>query len=415
MADTPSTLHREKRVIGACSNPLTRHDDKWYLHHSFGSILNLLSKRFPHLRYGGPLLPDTSTEKADCELIINNLEVTTWGTWRNTLHAMKHPFRLIGYFWRFSRNCDAILIRGMFPLIWILHWIARWRKQRIVHWIAANPILILRGDDRGYGKFTTFLGILFAYFERYMTLIAMRVSRGYVVTSGLELGRIFASKRTVACESSSTSSIKDFRIREDTCQTDSIRILFIGFIRAEKGIEYLIRALPLIESDRPIHLALVGGWDQFPTEHARLSKIIDELGLNERVHWEGYHKHGPALFDQIDRSDLLVLPSLSEGTPHVLIEARARSLPIVASRVGGIPGSVTDQEDGMLVEPKNSTAIANAISRIINDAELRRKLIRQGRERVSRLTIEWFTDLFADLLTREDDSLLANHDPIANR
>jgi glycosyltransferase involved in cell wall biosynthesis len=160
-----------------------------------------------------------------------------------------------------------------------------------------------------------------------------------------------------------------------------------------------------VQSDKPVNLALVGAWDQFPAEYERLNKIIAELGLTERVSWEGFAHYGKDLFEQIDRSDVLVLPSLSEGSPHVLIEARARSLPIIATRVGGIPDSVTDGEDGLLVPPRDPHAIARALSRIINDAAFRQKLIRQGRERVSKLTIEWFVDLVMDLLTLPEAEL----------
>ncbi len=158
-----------------------------------------------------------------------------------------------------------------------------------------------------------------------------------------------------------------------------------------------------------MNLALVGGWDQFPEEHERLLRIIEELGIEKKVSWEGYAKFGADLFAQIDRSDMLVLPSLSEGTPHVLIEARARSLPIIASRVGGIPGSVSDGQDGLLVPPRDPTAIAQAISRVIGNQELRQRLIRQGRERVRMLTIEWFVDLVMDLLTRPDSDIPADY------
>jgi glycosyltransferase involved in cell wall biosynthesis len=175
-------------------------------------------------------------------------------------------------------------------------------------------------------------------------------------------------------------------------------VLFVGFIRPEKGIEYLLRALPLVRSDRPVELALVGSSAQFPRERERLEGIVAELGIEDRVQWEGYASFGQALFDQMDRSDLLVLPTMSEGTPRVLVEARARSLPIVATRVGGIPSSVTDGYDGLLVPPKDPPALAEAMSRIIIDAALRKRLIRQGRERVAGLTVEGFVDLVLELL-----------------
>ena len=93
--------------------------------------------------------------------------------------------------------------------------------------------------------------------------------------------------------------------------------------------------------------------------------------------------------------------SLSEGTPRVLVEARARSLPVVATNVGGIPSSVTDGEDGLLVPPRDPAAIARGISRIVGDEDLRTQLIRNGLERVKACTVGRFVDLAVDRLVSD--------------
>ena len=355
------TIVTSELVLGTCGNPLAQRGGKWYTHHSYGTIIERIAPRVKQVICHGPTLPDASAHKADCELNHANITVHPWDTWYNTLRALKRPDRLLRHYWALTAACDALFIRGTHPLSWLLHWMARARGQRVVHWIAANSVQIMRANPRGYGRVVERLGLCFAYFERAMIRLAAAVSGGYLVTSGMELAEIFRSRRTVGCASSSTTSENDFLVRDDTCTGQTIRVLFLGFIRSEKGIEYLLRALPLVESDRPVHLALVGGWDQFPAERVRLLGIIDHLGIKDRVNWEGYARFGADLFAQIDRSDMLVLPSLSEGTPHVLIEARARSLPIVASRVGGIPDTVTDGEDGLLVSPRDPAAIARAV------------------------------------------------------
>jgi len=402
----------DRQVLGVCGNPLAHHDgrspvrQRWFLHHSFGTIVNRLAERFSRVVYHGHVLPQQSTMKADCLLEAGNLTVQPWDTWYNTMRATRRPIRLLRHYWRLARACDAVFIRGTPPLIWTLHLMAALRGMRVVHWIAADSVKVVRAAPRGYGRGIERLGLVYAHLERGLLRVASRISRAYIVTSGLELAAVYPSRRTVGCESTSTTSLQDFKVREDTCTHDPVRVLFLGFVRAEKGIEYLIRALPRLETDRRVELALVGGWDQFPEERTRLTRIIDELGLTDRVHWEGYARYGPELFLQIDRADMLVLPSLSEGTPHVLIECRSRSVPVVATRVGGIPYCITDGEDGLLVPPKDPAAIAAAISRIIDDGDLRRSMIRKGRERVSRLTVEWFCDLVYDLLTRPDKELL---------
>ncbi len=238
-----------------------------------------------------------------------------------------------------------------------------------------------------------------------MLRLSIGFSRAHILANGVEVADIYRSPRTTPVVSSSITA-DDFRQRDDTCTNDQIRLVFVGFIRPEKGIEYLIRALPNISSDRPVTLALVGPHGQFATEKPRLDNLINELGLADRVTWEGYAAFGEQLFGQIDRSDILVLPTLSEGTPRVLVEARARSVPIVSTTVGGIPTSVTDGHDGLLVPPRDPQALADAISRIINDADFRQRIIKAGRERVADWTVERFVDRVVNCL-----ALAANYQP----
>jgi glycosyltransferase involved in cell wall biosynthesis len=100
--------------------------------------------------------------------------------------------------------------------------------------------------------------------------------------------------------------------------------------------------------------------------------------------------NGEPLWDRMRAADMLVLPTLSEGTPHVLVEARANGLPCISTTVGGVPSMVTDGYDALLVPPKNARALAHAIERVVGDAELRRKLIRNGLVAAREQTLERF-------------------------
>jgi glycosyltransferase involved in cell wall biosynthesis len=118
------------------------------------------------------------------------------------------------------------------------------------------------------------------------------------------------------------------------------------------------------------------------------------------VFWPGYTSYGEPLFDHLRAADIFVLPSLSEGTPHVLVEARANGLPCISTSVGGVPTSVTDGYDALLVPPKNSDALARAIDRVIRDGDLRRALIRNGLVSSRAHTLERFVGEVLDQLMR---------------
>jgi glycosyltransferase involved in cell wall biosynthesis len=99
-----------------------------------------------------------------------------------------------------------------------------------------------------------------------------------------------------------------------------------------------------------------------------------------------------------------VVPSRSEGTPRVLVEARSFGCPVVATRVGGIPTSVEDGVDGLLVPPDDPGALADALARLADDGELRARLVAGGLARARRTTV----DAFAQTMIDEAARLLAD-------
>jgi glycosyltransferase involved in cell wall biosynthesis len=115
--------------------------------------------------------------------------------------------------------------------------------------------------------------------------------------------------------------------------------------------------------------------------------------MSDAVRTFGLVPFGPELFQAFADADVLLLPSRSEGTPRVLNEARAFGCPVVASRVGGITTSVEHEVDGLLVPPDDPEALAAATLRLLEDAELRRRMIEIGKLRMRERTIERFVDL----------------------
>jgi glycosyltransferase involved in cell wall biosynthesis len=82
----------------------------------------------------------------------------------------------------------------------------------------------------------------------------------------------------------------------------------------------------------------------------------------------------------LDEADIMVLPSVSEGLPVALLEARAHGTAVVATRVGGIPEAITDGVDGVLVAPRDPAALARAIAQLASDPARRARLARAARE-----------------------------------
>ena len=144
-------------------------------------------------------------------------------------------------------------------------------------------------------------------------------------------------------------------------------ILTVGRLSPEKGHQFLIEAFAALQTELvpPVHLFLVGdGPQRDPLEKSALA-------TGNHVHFLG---HQPNAWPYYFIADVFALPSLSEGSPLVLFEAMAAHSAIVASAVGGIPEILTTGSSGMLVQPGNADALAEAIRSVLSDQALRERL-----------------------------------------
>jgi glycosyltransferase involved in cell wall biosynthesis len=166
-----------------------------------------------------------------------------------------------------------------------------------------------------------------------------------------------------------------FRRTRNGARAGEVVLGSVGRLSIEKGLKDLLRAAArLIEHGSPIRVVLAGDGP----ERARLVKLAGELGIDSHVEFRGEvsHERVPAVLNELD---IFVMPSRAEGFGVAALEAAATELPVVASRVHGIPDVVSDGVTGLLVPPGNVPALAEAIGRLASDAELRTAMGRAGR------------------------------------
>lgn len=162
-------------------------------------------------------------------------------------------------------------------------------------------------------------------------------------------------------------------------------IVSVGSLIEKKGHAYLIRACrQLVDRDVDFECTIIGRGRDEP----QLRQLIAENGLGDRVTLAGA-KEQSAVLETYRNSDVFVLACVVEksgrgrdGIPVALMEAMAMQLPVVSTRVSGIPELVRHEETGLLVPPRDEAALADAIERLSRDPELRRRLAERGRERV---------------------------------
>jgi glycosyltransferase involved in cell wall biosynthesis len=160
-------------------------------------------------------------------------------------------------------------------------------------------------------------------------------------------------------------------------RNDPARIGEVARLCDVKGQRELLQAVSRLPEAR---LVLAGrDLEQGGAYQDELERESERLGIRERVEF-GFHEDVPALLETLD---VVALPSWTEGLPLVLLEAMARGRPVVATTVGGTPELVTDGETGLLVPPRDPEALADALRRVLGDAELARRLGEAARARVA--------------------------------
>ena len=147
---------------------------------------------------------------------------------------------------------------------------------------------------------------------------------------------------------------------------------------AKNGIEYLIRAIPLVSREVPDAVFLIGGDGPLRIYHERLTR---KLKIDERCIFTGRipQKELPFYYAACD---IFVIPSLVEAFGLVTIEAMACGKPVIGSNVGGIPDIVIDGYNGFLIRPRDPQQIAERIVELIENPELRIKMGLNGRKTV---------------------------------
>jgi len=163
------------------------------------------------------------------------------------------------------------------------------------------------------------------------------------------------------------------RIEHKRRNNETWRIVFIGTLsQLYKAPDVLIRSVGrCLQKGLNLGLVLIGD-GQF---RVKLEQQVEKLGLEDKVTFIGSLPAGAAIYQQLDMSDLYVLPSRQEGLPRSVIEAMARGLPCIGSHVGGFPELL---EDRYRVSPNDFEALANKITEVLTDNTLMVKAVRRN-------------------------------------
>ena len=151
-------------------------------------------------------------------------------------------------------------------------------------------------------------------------------------------------------------------------------LVTVAVLREQKGIQNMIRAIPSLLNKFPnVRYAIVGDGDY----RNPLEELANLLHVDDKISFLGYRNNIPEV---LAASDLFVFPTLNDALPTVLLEAMATGLPIVASRVGGVPEIIVDGQSGLLVQPGEPSLLVDACTRLLDDRDFANALGIAGHE-----------------------------------
>jgi glycosyltransferase involved in cell wall biosynthesis len=254
-----------------------------------------------------------------------------------------------------ARNGDAhSRMREVKKLLWM---VGEWSQHG--HWHRFRPCVWMVPSARE--------------FEDTRRSAFLKASLGYVVPNGIDVSLFRPGSRDEA--------------RAKRGLGDGPIFVTVGQLNLEKGVQHAIRALSLLEEQTvPPVLVVVGEGEHRP----RLERLAHSLGIEQRVVFVGAQPH-EAVAEYLSAADVFLFPTeRAEAAPLVLPQAMASALPVIASDIGGITEVLERSgENGVLIRPGDTDALAAAMRRLLRDESIRRRLGEAAHRRVlDRYTIE---------------------------
>lgn len=266
------------------------------------------------------------------------------------------------------------------------HWIVSGFVALLGQWIHHKPIVLtVRGSDLNLFRGKLFTPVFRYIFRRVAAITTVsKILREKVLALGIAPEKVHLIPNGVDCFTFRPLPRNEVR-RKLQLPSERIIVLWIGRFVAIKGVEFLIQAIPEVMSSKPNVLFVLVGTGEL--ENA-LKAHVHQMGLSDAVMFAG-----KIVQDQIplwlNAADILVLPSLNEGRPNVILEAMACEIPVVATAVGGIPEIVHDHQNGFLVAPKDSVALAERLITLSQNNSLRKQMGTTGRKMIFEMGLSW--------------------------
>lgn len=312
-----------------------------------------------------------------------NVQVLSLGHYGKKADRLERYLSLDNVCKQATSHADGLLIRGITP-----RQRAIWQRTRLSYkaFLLVGS-LTQKGSANVQSLWQLYAHLLKPY--RLRQLCYMAKEGGLMMANSLQAVEEQQRRWGIAARFVPTSSIRrdEFAPLQVRKLSSPWRLLYCGRLDMDKGIGDLIKALSILTSRGfEIILDIVGA--KAEPGYSYIVNLVRQFGLTSRVRFHGFIPFGPDLFHYYRRADALILPSYSEGFPHVIWEAAANSCPVIASRVGGIPALIKHERHGILVQAGAVDEIVSAVVGLFDNEALRQSVIEQAYGQAKNFTLE---------------------------
>lgn len=308
------------------------------------------TRQYPRWLFPGKTDKDPSVTplKVDCEYVLDPINPLTWWQLCRRVRADAPDMLLLQWWQPYWTPC----------LTFISRWIKRHTNIRIVY-IVHNVVPHDGGGtlDRRLSSTVLQQGDAFiVHSEQDRRRLQALLPRAHVIKT---------HHPTYVELAQQSDAHTDATLREQLgLPHDCPVILFFGFVRPYKGLEYLIQAMPLARQRRPVHLLVVGEFWSSPEFYERFTR---DLHVEHAVTFVNRYVPNEELKPYFDLADVVVLPYVSATQSGVAQLAFGFGKPVITTRVGGLYEVVEDGVNGLLVPPQDEQALADAITRFYDE------------------------------------------------
>ena len=293
------------------------------------------------------------------------------------------------------KDIDVFLVRGPTPLLFQFYKIY---EGKFSIYLVGDYVKSLKNLKLNPLK----KYLLYIYYRYYNYKQSQILKKNKVIVNSREIMKSVSSINENSVELKTTTIMqKELFFRADTCQNEFINILYTGRIDPAKGIFEILEACSiLIEKNYKINVHFAGMTYQSSKVIKELKDCSQNLGIENNFIFHGELKIGQELNSLYQSSDIYVIASKAEGFPRTIWEAMANCCPVISTKVGSIPYFLKNNHDSILIDnnENNTKQIASSIEKLINDNELRIRIIKNGYRLAKLNTIELQSKKLAKIL-----------------